>query len=116
MLAVLDRHVILCSEMIKNDVQKEKLIAELISSECNSHTRELIDISEEECLDMGANVVFSKDKNKNSCIIVSERALVNYRREIKALLAKNYKIIKVDLTILEKISGASAKSILSEIN
>jgi len=47
---------------------------------------------------------------------MSDRAHVNFKRENKRELTKNYKIIKTDLSLLEKISGASAKSLLSEIN
>ena len=46
---------------------------------------------------------------------MSDRAYVNFRRENRSILMKNYKVIKVNLNILEKLIGASAKSLLSEI-
>lgn len=115
MMAILDKHVIICTDMIKDESQRQIIISELTSPELNVHVRELIKISEEEWLNMWANVVFAIDKNKNSCIIMSERAEVNYHRENIKLLKKNYKIIKTDLGMLERISGASAKSLLSAI-
>lgn len=116
MLAILDKHVVMCTDMIKDEQQREIIVEELTSGELNDHSRELVKISEEEWLNMWANIIFAKDKNKNSCIIMSERAHVNFKRENKRELSKNYKIIKTDLSIMESISGASAKSLLSEIN
>jgi hypothetical protein len=101
--------------MIKNEQEKEALIDELTSAELNEHSRQLINISEEECLNMCANIIFGLDRNNNRCIVMSDRAHVNFKRENKCILSKNYKIITTDLSILEKISGASAKSLLSEI-
>ena len=116
MLAILDKHIIIWADMIKDEDQKEAILEELSSADMNQEAREIIKISEEECLDMCANVIFAKDKNNNSCIIMSERASVNYHRENIKELKKNYKIIKADLRVLEKISGASAKSLLAAIH
>lgn len=116
MLAILDKHVVMWADMIKDEQKREALVEELTSAEHNTHARELVKISEEECLNMWANIIFAKDRNNNSCIIMSDRANVNFKRENKRILSKNYKIIKTDLSILERISGASAKSLLSEIN
>ena len=116
MLSILDKHIVICSELIKDEKQRENVIAELISPDLNVHVRQIIDISEGECLNMCGNIIFARDKMKNSWIIMSDRAKVNFRRENKSVLMKNYKIIKVNLNILEKLIGASAKSLLSEIN
>lgn len=115
MLAILDKHVVMCADMIGDDDEREAIIDELTSKELNEHDRQLVRISEEECFNMWANIIFAKDRNNNSCIIMSERAHFNFKRENKRELSKNYKIIKTDLSILEKIWGASAKSLLSEI-
>lgn len=115
MLAILGNHVVICGEMIKNEEQRESIYAELTDEELNEFPRTLITISEEECLNMCANITFAYDKNQNNCLIMSERAYVNYKRETKRILTQNYKVIKADLSVFEKIAGASSKSLLSEI-
>lgn len=116
MLAILDKHVLICADMIKDEEKREAILEELSSPDLNTVPREIITISEEECLNMWANVIFWKDKNDNSCIIMSDRAMVNYHRENRRELKRNYKVIKADLRVLEKVSGASAKSLLAAIH
>ncbi|CAI2369299.1 unnamed protein product [Moneuplotes crassus] len=116
MLAILDKHILICSDMIKDEDKRQVILEELSSPELNDNPREIITISEEECLNMCANVIFCKDKNDNSCVIMSERAMINYHRENRREIKRNYKVIKADLRVLEKISGASAKSLLAAIN
>jgi hypothetical protein len=48
MLAILDKHVVMCTDMIKDEQQREIIVEELTSGELNDHSRELVKISEEE--------------------------------------------------------------------
>lgn len=52
MLSILDKHVILCADLIRDEEERESLIEELTCKEINDVSRKIIFISEEECMNM----------------------------------------------------------------
>ena len=52
MLSILDKHIILCAELIKDEDMRDSVIAELTDPDLNEEERELILISEQECFNM----------------------------------------------------------------
>ena len=58
MLSILNSHIVIWSELIKDEKQREYILAELANPDFNIHTRQIIDISEGECQNMWGNIIF----------------------------------------------------------
>ena len=47
-MAILDKHVVLCSNAIKDPSERERVLAELTDAKLNKKAREILEISFEE--------------------------------------------------------------------
>jgi len=56
-MAILKDHVVLCTESIRDEEQRKKVIEEIVSESLNVKPRKLIDISYEEVSNMCGNMI-----------------------------------------------------------
>jgi hypothetical protein len=105
MLSILDKHVVICSQTIKD---KEQILNEL-------KDREIIDISYVEMLKFGCNVLNVINKDNDNYIVMSKTAYENYSPNTKNILKDNYKLCICDIEVIEFIGGGSARCMIAEI-
>ena len=114
-MAILKDHVVLCSESIRDEKERKIVIDEITNPKLNRKPRELIDINYNEMENMAGNMIMVTNKRGKHCVIMSQRALKNLRRENLQVLEKNYTIIAPDLTMIETIGGGSARCMVAEL-
>ena len=111
MLSVLQDHVVICEDSIKDSDEKitvNKFIAE---------NRTVIKLSYEEMEKFGANIlnVASSVEGKKNVLVLSQTAFDNFSKKNKGILEKNYDLCPVDIGTIEKIGGGSARCMVAEI-
>jgi len=113
--AILKDHVVLCTEAIKDESSRKRVVDELTNPKINNSPRELIDINYEEMGNMAGNMIMLMNTQGKHLCIMSERARQNLRRHNLQTIEKNYKIVSADLTTIELIGGGSARCMVAEL-
>ena len=64
---------------------------------------------------MCGNILELKTKDDNKIIVMSNTAYEHFTPEQKAELEKSGKIVPVDINIIEKVGGGSARCMIGEV-
>jgi hypothetical protein len=114
-MGIFQDHVVLCTESIRDEEERKRVIEEITSPEKNEKPRALIDISYAEMLNMCGNMIMVRSTTGENCVIMSERARKGLSPEHLEEIQKNYKIISSDLHMIETIGGGSARCMVAEL-
>lgn len=109
-MAILDRHVVLCLASIRDEERRRQVVEEITEGK-----REIIDISYDEMMNMCGNMLMVRNQKGEHFVLMSERARKNLREENLKKLIDNYTIISSDLSIIETIGGGSARCMVAEL-
>ena len=71
-MAILREHVVLCTESIRDSVERERVVREISSAA--KRPRAVIDIKYDEMLNMAGNMIMVTNKRGEDCVIMSSRA------------------------------------------
>jgi hypothetical protein len=120
-MALLQHHVVLCTESIADPEQRARVIRELTDPDLNFKPKKLIDITYAEMLNMAGNMIMVRsaldgsEEGGKHVLIMSERARKNLRPEIIGELDSHYKIVAGELNMIETIGGGSARCMVAEL-
>lgn len=109
MMSVLEKHVVICSEVIKDLKEREKVL-NLIKE-----NREVIDITYNELLNFGCNILMVKNEENENILILSKTAYDNFSEKNRKILEDNYKLCVNAIDTIEFIGGGSARCMVGEI-
>jgi len=70
-MAILREHVVLCTESIRDSVERERVVREISKAK---RPRAVIDIKYDEMLNMAGNMIMVTNKRGEDCVIMSSRA------------------------------------------
>jgi hypothetical protein len=70
-MALLKDHVVLCTESIRDENERLKVVEELTSETLNNSPKKLIDISYDEVKNMCGNMIMVQNKRGEHCVIMS---------------------------------------------
>jgi len=76
----MDEHVLLCTESIRDKVEREMVISEITDSKKNIKPKTLIDINYDEMMNMCGNMMMLRNKKGENCLVMSERAKKGLRK------------------------------------
>ncbi len=109
-MSILEKHAIICSEAVKDPEEKKVLLESL------KENRDIIEISMKELENYGGNILNVAGVNSEVPVVVmSKAAYDNISTENRSILEKKYDLCVVDLTIIEKVGGGSARCMVAEI-
>ena len=114
-MTLFNQHAIICMEAIKDEDTRKMLIREITDPSLNINPKEIISISFDESDNMCANMFNLLDINNNHCVVMSQRAFDNYSPKNLEIISQNYKVITVEIDIVENIGGGSARCMLVEL-
>jgi hypothetical protein len=109
MMSILEKHVVVCSDVVKNPEEKKLILEKLALN------REIIDISYEELLNFGCNILMVKNSDNENVLILSKSAYDNYSTKVKEILENNYKLCINQIDTIEFIGGGSARCMVGEL-
>jgi hypothetical protein len=113
--AILDDHVVLCSESIRDTGEQMMVIEEIESKFKNmGKPKKVIDISYDETENFCGNMIMLNNGLEN-ILVMSDRARNNLSPENSNVLESNYKIVSADLHMIEHIGGGSARCMIGEL-
>ena len=114
-MGIFQDHIVLCTESIRDENERKRVIQEITSPEKNLKPRALIDISYAEMLNMCGNMIMVRSTKGDNCVIMSERARKGLTPEHLEEISKHYTIIASDLHMIETIGGGSARCMVAEL-
>jgi hypothetical protein len=110
MMTILENHVVICSNTIKNKKDKMKVL------KLAAENRKIIRVSFNEMNNFCCNMINVKSKNgKNIVVILSKTAYDHFQSKNKKILEKNYTLCINDLKTIELVGGGSARCMVGEI-
>jgi hypothetical protein len=109
LLSILENHVVICSETIKDEGERKKVLQKL------SENREIVELSFAELKNFGCNVLMVKNFKNENVLIISQTALDNLSEKNRKIFSDNYKICVNRIDIIEFIGGGSARCMVCEI-
>jgi len=109
MMAILENHVVICLDAIKDNDEKEKVKAQI------QENRKLLSISFKEMEGFCGNIINVKNKDDDTVVIMSKCAQQSFSKKNAETLKKNYKIVAVAIPTIEKVGGGSARCMVAEI-
>jgi len=109
MMSVLEKHVVICSDVIKDQNQR-KLILEKVAE-----NRKVVDISYQELLNFGCNILMVKNTDNENILIISKTAYENFSEKVRKILEANYKLCINAIDTIEYVGGGSARCMVGEI-
>lgn len=115
MMTLFSKHAVLCLDAIRDEEERETVMNELTNPQLNENPKEIIDITHHESRSMCANMFNVLDANNNHCVIMSKRANENMSQKNLETISQNYKVVVVDIDIVEEIGGGSARCMLVEL-
>lgn len=109
MMSILEKHVVICSEVIKNVNERNFVMNKL------SENREVLDISYQELANFGCNILMVKNTDNENVLIISKCAFDNFSPKIKKTLEENYRLCINAIDTIEFVGGGSARCMVGEI-
>jgi len=109
LLSILENHVVVCPEAIKDQKERENVMQKL------SENRAIVELSFAELKHFGCNVLMAKSAEGNNVLIISQTALDNLSERNKKNLSENYTICVNKIETIEFIGGGSARCMVAEI-
>jgi hypothetical protein len=110
MLCVADKYAVICLEAIKNEAEKATVTNSLLDS-----GKEIIEISIGQMNKFAGNMLQVHSKDSTKYLIMSTTAFQSLSREQVTRMKTYNDIIDVELDIIEKNGGGSARCMLAEI-
>jgi len=110
MMSVGTDFALICSECIKNESERMKVLSEL-----ETLGKNIIKISNEQMEHMCGNIFELNDINGKKKIIMSSSAYNHFSADQKKKLEKSGTILSFDLHTIEQIGGGSARCMVAEI-
>lgn len=109
MMSVLERHIVICLESIKDPEERE-----MVRKEC-SENKEVIDISYGELYHMCCNVLCLRSKDGKPVVAMSNNAYLHYSKKNLRMIEYNYYLCISDIHTIENVGGGSIRCMLGEI-
>eukprot|EP00349_Pseudokeronopsis_sp_Brazil_P007995 CAMPEP_0202964530 /NCGR_PEP_ID=MMETSP1396-20130829/8612_1 /ASSEMBLY_ACC=CAM_ASM_000872 /TAXON_ID= /ORGANISM="Pseudokeronopsis sp., Strain Brazil" /LENGTH=115 /DNA_ID=CAMNT_0049686701 /DNA_START=685 /DNA_END=1032 /DNA_ORIENTATION=- len=113
-MTLLDKHIVLCMECIKDPEDKARLIKEITDPSISKKVYQILEISFDEVEGMCANMFNLLDQEGRNTIIMSARANRSYRPENLKILEQNYKILVANIDNIEHVGGGSCRCMIAE--
>lgn len=110
MMCVADQFVVICLDCIDDELEREKVIETIKSSE-----KEIIEISEEQMQQFAGNMLQVQNENGEKFLVMSETAYQSLTSEQVSRIEKYCEIIYSDLNTIEINGGGSARCMLAEV-
>ena len=114
MMAILEKHAVVCLESIKDPQERERVVAELNNQDKNVSPKKIINLQYSEVNSFCGNVLCLRGAKK-TCLVMSEVAFKGLREHNRAELQRYYQIVKADVSLIEKIGGGGTRCMLAEI-
>jgi len=109
LLSILENHVVICDETIKDDNERKNVLEKLTLN------RSLVKLSFGELKNFGCNVLMVKNNQNENILIISQTALDGLSEENRKVLSENYIICVNKINTIEFIGGGSARCMVGEI-
>ena len=110
MMCVCDELAVVCTDTVRNENERRKLIASLTESR-----KKIVEISEEQMHCFAGNMLQLKNKNGEKFMLMSLSAFNSLNNmQLEALKAEN-ELIVPDITIIEKYGGGSVRCMVAEV-
>lgn len=109
LLSILENHVVVCPETIKDQGERENVLRKL------AENRAIVELSFAELKNFGCNVLMVKSTKGENVLIISQTALDNLSETNRKVLSENYQICVNKIDVIEFIGGGSARCMVGEI-
>lgn len=109
LMSVLEKHVVVCMETIKDEKEKEKL------KKAISEKKILVDVTFEELVNFGCNIISVKSNTNKTVLILSKAAYEGFSTKTREILGKDYEFASNDISTIELVGGGSARCMVAEI-
>lgn len=110
LMSVLEKHIVICLETIKDEKERENVIKEIKDS-----SKELVDVSFKELKNFGCNIISVKNKENKTVLIMSKAALDGFSEKTKSALKNDYIFAVNDISTIELVGGGSTRCMVAEI-
>ncbi len=110
MMCVSEKFAVVCLESIRSEDERQSVVASL---EETGH--EIIDISLEQVCHFAGNMLTVCNSSGKEYLVMSQSAYCILTDEQKEALSYYNELLPVDITMIEKIGGGSARCMISEI-
>lgn len=109
MLSILDKHAVICLEVIKNEEEKQKIKENL------GLNRDIIELSYDEMKNFGCNILNVKNTKNQNVLIISNQSVETLNQRNIEVLRLNYILCSNEIKTIEFIGGGSARCMVMEI-
>lgn len=110
MMCIGEHFALLCSEIIRNERQREKVISEL---KMTGH--ELIEIDREQLMAFAGNVLEVENDKGEKIVCISQRAYDSLRIKQVRTLEKHARLEVFNIPVIETVGGGGVRCMLTEI-
>jgi hypothetical protein len=112
-MSVLEKHIIICSESIKNDDERRMVLDSIRISK----GKQLMEVTNKEMINFGCNIINVKPKNKNykTILILSKTAFEILNCKIINEFKNEYDLCVNDISTIEEVGGGSCRCMIAEI-
>jgi len=110
LMGLADDFAVICLECITDKTERE-----MVAESLRKTSKTIVDISQDQLQEMCGNVLAVRNQKGDQFLVMSERAQKHFTAEQIAEIQKHNKIIAVNIDIIEKIGGGSARCMMAEI-
>lgn len=110
MMCVADKFVVICLDSIDNELEREKVIEVIKSSQ-----KEIVEISEEQLQQFAGNMLQVQNDHGDKFLVMSQSAYRSLDKHQIAQIEQYCEIIYSDLETIETNGGGSARCMLAEV-
>jgi hypothetical protein len=110
MFTLAESFAVVCLDCIDDKKERNDVVEVLISS-----GKEIIEISEEQVACFAGNMLQVCNESKERFLVMSKSAYDCLHDSQRDQIRKHCKIISVDISIIEKLGGGSARCMLAEV-
>lgn len=101
---------VLCADCIDDESEREKVIRSL-----NRNEKEIIFITEEQLANFAGNMLQVQTKDDDRILVMSRTAYDSLSNEQVERLKKHTDVMVVDIPIIERLGGGSARCMMAEV-
>ncbi|MFA6701132.1 MAG: arginine deiminase-related protein [Dysgonamonadaceae bacterium] len=101
---------IICLQAIKDEVQRQKVVARLQAS-----GKVIVDISPDQMNQFAGNMLELKNRNGNPLMVMSSTARKSLTFQQENIIGTYTRILSSDLSTIEQVGGGSARCMIAEI-
>ena len=92
------------------DLKERKLVKRYLENS----GKNIVEISLNQMESFAGNIIQLGDK-KNKIIVISKSAYLSLNKEQKNILSREYKIITIPITVIQKCGGGSVRCMIAEL-